>query len=218
MKKYLLLVIAFIFIACKETAFEHSPTDFYFDQPQPANDSELTAIPSRFTGTYNLDDTRLTIGKNIIYSETFISIKESKDFFNDSLKEEFTYSKGRLIAGGIMYNVIEENDSLTLSTTIKDTLFRFSPTQKAKRIGGNLVLSHRDLLFWKINILTLRNDSLIWKHPSHYEDYTVIKDIIKKTSISGDSAIVHMKPNRAEFRKLLKLKRLGWEKGYAKIK
>jgi hypothetical protein len=58
---------------------------------------------------------------------------------------------------------------------------------------------------------------LNWKHISTPKDYIALMPIVKKMSRNADTTIVHLQPTRKEFRKMLELKKLGWQKIYKKI-
>lgn len=216
MKKYLFLGIAVVaFISCKEELNE-GMLNFYFDNPQPVNDSELSELPSGFRGTYASDDNeRLVISDLAIYNENDFSetIHKSKV---DSIG---IYKNGKVVFDtGQVFNAVKRNDSLLITGVLRDTIFRLSATQKAKRINGQLVLSTKDSVFWKANIVSLERDSLKIKHLSTNEDYIAIQPLVKNLKASTDTTFVNINPTRAEFRKILKLKKLGWEKGYKKIR
>lgn len=203
---------------CKESGWEHIPIDFYFDVPQPANDSELSEMPSKFRGRYLMGDSTLIITGKEVVSEFILKSKHLKDVFNDSIKDKFSYKNGKFYADGLVYNVVEKNDSIYLSTTIKDTFFKFENDQKAKRFKGQVVLNRKDSIYWKINILSFKNDSLKWRHLSSKDDYVKLRPFVKNLATNADTTIVYLKPTRAEFRKILAIKTLGWELKYRKVK
>lgn len=216
MKKYLFLVIvAIAIVSCKEE-LNDGMLNFYFDNPQPVNDSELSELPSGFIGTYVAGDkARLIISNLAIYNENDFSetIHKSKV---DSIG---IYKNGKVVFDtGQVFNAVEKNDSLLLTGVLRDTIFKLSTTQKAKRINGHLVLSTKDSVFWKANIVSLEKDSLKIKHLSTQDDYIAIQSLVENLKASSDTTVVNINPTRAEFRKLLKLKKFGWEKAYKKVR
>ncbi len=129
------------------------------------------------------------------------------------------YKNGKIyLKTGEIFNVTAKKDSLIMTGILRDTIFKFSATQKAKRINGNVVLSTKDSIFWKVNIVSLQKDSLKIKHLSTRDDYIAIQPLVKNLKASTDTLFININPTRAEFRKILKLKKFGWEKGYSKIK
>ena len=215
MKKLFVGFILICLYSCRDVQAEGGSV-FYFDNPQPVNDSELSELPSGFRGTYNAGDRqRLVISDKIIYNET--------DFSETMLKSELDsvggiYKNGKFMLDGQMYSAVEQKDSLLLTGVLKDTIFMLSLTQKAKRINGQLVLSTKDSVFWKVNIVSLQKDSLKIRHLSTPDDYIAIKSLVKNLKSTADTSVVNINPTRAEFRKILKIKKLGWEKGYKKIR
>lgn len=217
MKKFLFLgLVAVVLISCKEV-LNAGDLNFYFNSPQPVNDSELSEFPSRFVGTYAFDGKeRLVISNFEIYSEN--------DFLETIHKSEVDsidgiYKDGKVILNtGEVFNAVEKKDSLLLTGILRDTIFKFSATQKAKRINGNIVLSTKDSIFWKVNIVSLQKDSLKIKHLSTRDDYIAVQHLVKNLKASTDTLFININPTRAEFRKILKLKKFGWEKCYGKIK
>lgn len=217
MKNYLFLgMTAMALISCKEE-LNGGMLNFYFDNPQPVNDSELSQLPSGFRGTYTSGvKDRLVISDLAIYNENDFSETMHKSKV-DSVGGVYKNGKVFLKTGEI-FDVIEKNDSLVVKGFLRDTIFKLSPTQKAKRINGQLVLSTKDSVFWKVNIVSLERDSLKIKHLSTQDDYIGIRSLVENLKATADTTVVNINPTRAEFRKILKIKKLGWEKGYKKIK
>ena len=211
-------VLAMLFTSCREDAFVGMPVDYYFHSPQPDNVSELKCFPSKFMGRYAFGDTLLFITDKTIYSQTRAIIVEHRDILKDSVKEKISYKDGKLIADGVVFDVLEKTDSLYLRTTLTDTLFVLSDSQKAKRFNGSLILSHKDSIFWKVNMLTFIKDSLKWRHLSSKEDYRELKTIVKNSKADADTTVVNLKPTKKEFRKILSMQKMGWEKGYKKVR
>jgi hypothetical protein len=154
-KKYLYFGFIFLcgFTSCKNTI---DSTNYYFDEPQPVNDSELKSFPSKFRGIYaEDDDTTLYISDNNITKQYLVKtvIAESE---LDSIKEKHTFENGKLTIKTQIYDVVKKNDSLYLSAIITDTIFKLSPTEKIKRINGFIVLSAKDSLYWKTSALYIR--------------------------------------------------------------
>ena len=220
MKRCLVLcamLIVLLFCGCKESGWEYIPIDFYFDVAQPANDSELSEMPAKFKGRYLMGDSTLVITDKEVVSEYTLKSTHSKDILKDSVKEKFSYKNGKFYAQGLTYDVVEKNDSIYLSTIVKDTFFKFDKNHAAKRIKGQVVLNRKDSIFWKMNILSFENDSLKWRHLSSKNDYVKLKPYVKDIVANADTTVVHLKPTPAEFKKILAIKTLGWDMRYKKV-
>lgn len=213
MKKYLVATIVLAaLISCNKTPL--GETAFYFDNPQPINDSELSKIPSKFIGEYsNSSDKVVIVSESAIYEQ--INTMYPKKMI-DSIGK---FSNGKLTTyDNKVFNAEIIGDSLHIKGVFGDTIFKFSPNQKAKRINGDLVLSSKDSLFWRVNIISLTRDSLKIKYLSDKEDYNKIKPLIGNIRINEDTTIVKINPTRHEFKKILKIRKFGNEEGYKKIK
>lgn len=222
MKKLIIITVIFSFLSCGKK-IEEGPieTFFYFESPQPVNDSELRSLPSKFRGKYFInDDIELTITDKEIYHTYFEDGRLAKSSL-DSLKDVVKYNNNKLIwlddNKRLVYDAKEEKDSIYYFRKRLDTVFSFSERQKAKRINGQLVLSTRDSVFWDVKILSLEKDSLKWKYFCCKTDYEVLKPIVKDITVNADTSVVHIKPMRREFRKILSLNTLASNK-YIKIK
>lgn len=222
MKKLILIfsVISLI-ISCKkaDAAAEYAGLAFYFENPQPINDSELRGFPSKFKGLYiNNDSTYVRIEEDRILREYFYKFRIHKNEI-DSLKDEFDWIDNQLIDKETHEKWLSKlkGDSLEISRINIDTLFRFSLNQKAKRIDGRLVLSTRDSVFWNIETIALEKNILKMKQIYRLEDLAKLDSI---TVIKGkrlDSISYLIKPTRSEFKNILKIKDLGGDQEYKKI-
>lgn len=137
----------------------------------------------------------------------------------DSLKSEYDLVDGELITKDTKekFDVFKKGDSIELVKKSIDTLFRLSYNQKIKRIDGHLVLSIRDSVFWKIEIVSLEKNVLKFKNIYSPED---LKKLDSVTDIKGkmlDSLSYLIKPTRKEFKNILKTKNLGDDRQYTKV-
>jgi hypothetical protein len=224
MKKMILVVIVMVLSSsCKKADAAAEPVvdsfTFYFEDPQPINDSELNSFPSKFKGLYMASDsTFLRIEEDRILKEYFYKYRFHKSFL-DSLKEKYEIMNDQLIDKETkekMYFYFK-GDSLEMIEKNIDTIFRFSLNQKAKRINGQLVLSTRDSVFWKIKIIVLEKNILKIKNTYLLED---LKKLDSITVIKGkmlDSLLYLIKPTRREFKKILQINNLGIDSEYDKI-
>jgi hypothetical protein len=222
--KKIILIFALIIIStsCKKADAIAEPYDgiiFYFENPQPINDSELNAFPSKFKGLYvTPDSTFLRIEEDRILREYFLKFKVHKQKM-DSLRSEYDLIDGKLITKDTKdkFDMHRKGDSIELIKKNIDTIFRLSYNQKAKRINGHLVLSMRDSIFWKIRIVTLEKNILKMKYIYLPED---LKKLDSVTAIKGkmlDSLSYVIKPTRKEFKNLLNIKNLGEDNEYVKL-
>jgi hypothetical protein len=219
MKKLTYVFLSLIvFTSCKERVATESIV--YFDTPQPVNDSELKSFPSKFLGQYvDEHNNTLVILDDLIVMESLYTNAIHKSEL-DSIKEPYSLKNGKLILhkSNQVYTVTEHKDSIYLSQISKDTLFAFSPSQKAKRINGHVVLNYKDSTFWNINLLSIEKDSLRWKYIGNKSDYTNLKQVVKDIEASDDTTFIHVRPNRKEFKKMLALKNYGIDIKYLKKK
>ena len=220
MKKaiFLIFIITFI-VSCKKAESCADCLTFYFENPQPVNDSELDHFPNRFRGLYmNKDSTFIIIDKDRILEEYSFKFKiHKKDI--DSLKNEFDLVNNYLISKHTKkkLDIRSIGDSLELTDKNTDTLFRFSYNQKAKRINSQLILSKRDSIFWKVKFLSLENNKIKFRNMHYPEDLKHLDSLTVIKSKKIDSLSYLISPTRSEFKKILKIKKLGDDQEYTKI-
>lgn len=211
----LIIIAAFFAASCKQEMVE---TNFYFAEAQPINDTELDKLPDRYIGTYigNEEDT-LVIDAKAMYNKFGYVTGISKDSLKAAAGEgEYLGNALRIDGGKDNYIVKEDKDSVYLHTTYRDTLFAFSDAAKAKRINGQVVLSRKDSIYWKVSLLSLEKDSLSLRRLTQKTDYASLQAVVKNITVNGDTTVVQLKPTRKEFKKILKVK-LGAERKYKKI-
>lgn len=166
----------------------------------------------------NSDSTYIRIEDDRILRENFYKFKIHKNFL-DSLKQEFDLIDNQLINKKTheKWLYTKKGDSLELSNTYIDTLFRFSLNEKAKRIDGQLVLSSKDSIFWNIKTIALEKNILKIKHIYLREDLIKLDSITKIKGKQLDSTTYLIKPTRREFKKILKIKNLGTDEEYDRL-
>lgn len=217
MKKYFLLLGFLVFFSCKKA--EPCGLSFYFENPQPIHDAELTKIPNKFRGLFmSSDSTYLDIKEDIILEETFYKFKfHKKDM--DSLKKEFVFSKGKCVSkdNNELFDYRQLKDSIEFSNKRIDTFFIFSDRNKAKRFDGKLVLNYKDSIFWTIKSIRLEKNSLKIKYIYSEEDLKRMDSLTKVKSTMIDSSSFIIKPSRNELKRILNLKKLGVEFEYKKV-
>ncbi|WP_394773600.1 hypothetical protein [Flavobacterium sp.] len=222
MKKIIIVFILItVFASCKKADRPECENclDFYFESPQPENDSELNGFPSKFKGLYmDKDSIYLRIEEDRILQEYFIKFKVHKQKM-DSLKSEYNLVDAKLITKDTKekYKIYRKGDSIELAQKFIDTLFRLSYNQKAKRINGQLILNTKDSVLWKMKTISLENNILKIKEINLPEDLRKFDSV---TLIKGkmlDSLSYLIKPTRREFKNILKIKNFGTDKKYKKV-
>jgi hypothetical protein len=160
---------------------------------------------------------RLNIEKNIIFIETENKFRIHKNF-QDSLKLEFNLVDGKYISKykKQIYDYKIIGDSIEMLSNDRDTVFIFSNSQKAKRINGNLVLSEKDSIYWRIKLISFMKNKLIIKQLYSDDDLKRMDSITKIHSKMIDSTSFIISPNRREFNKFFDLKNFGFDQEFYK--
>lgn len=208
----------FLFVSCKQSEFPEGNT-FFFENPQPINDSELSAIPNKFQGIYmNSDSVYLNIKKNIIYTESEFKFRIHKNQI-DSLKQDFYIENGMYISKNKneVFNSKVIGDSIELAYKDIDTFFSFSYIKKLKRINGHLVLSQKDSIYWKVKLISLNRNTLTVKQLYSDDDLKQMDSITKNHSKRIDSTSFIINPSRREFSKFFELKNFGFDQKFEKV-
>lgn len=221
MKKIFLLWLTFsLLVSCKEGESIPVGNTFYFENPQPINDSELKSFPNKFLGLYiNVDSVYLNFQKDFIL-ENFAWKSKIPLTDLDSIKLEFDVSENEITSKkdkSLKYQYRKLKDSIEIIVKRTDTLFKFSNFQKAKRINGNLVISKKDSIYWNIKLFSFNKDKLTIKQLYSDSDLKKIDSITKMKSKMIDSTTYIISPSRSEFKKFFNLRNFGYDKGYKKI-
>jgi hypothetical protein len=219
MKKYFLIVGLLGFLSCKRVEAEPAGFNFYFGNPQPINDAELSKIPNKFLGLFmNSDSVYVNVQENIILKEYYDKFRfHKKDF--DSIKVDFDKVVNKYVSklNKDIFECKYLEDSIEFSNKQIDTFFIFSNTQKAKRFDGQLVLNYKDSIYWTIKSIRLEKNRLKIKYIYSDEDLKRIDSLTKIKSTIVDSSSFIIKPSRNEFKRILNLKLLGSDLEYRKI-
>ena len=138
---FYLFVVGFSIISCKDIAAEAPvfENNYYFENPQPINDSELSEIPNKFQGIFmNSDSIFLNFKENMILEERLYRFKIEKVKL-DSLKEDFELKNGKFISKNSkeIYDYRMLKDSLELSSKRIDTFFIFLEEAVTKEGNNN---------------------------------------------------------------------------------
>lgn len=218
--KKIVVIFLLVFISCKNTEAIPAGNTFYFENPQPINDSELKSFPNKFLGCYmNEDSVYLNFQKEVIFSEyIWRNLIPNTDL--DSLKLEFDFTDDKIVSkdGSFKFLYRQLKDSIEIFDKRIDTIFRFSDSQKAKRINGNLVISEKDSIYWKVKLYNFDKDKLTVKQLYSDFDLKKMDSITKVKAKMMDSTTYIITPSKSEFKKFLKLKDFGYERKYKKVK
>lgn len=214
---FLLFLVSLLFISCKESI--PFGNNYYFNQPQPINDSEINSIPNKYLGLYvNADSSYLNVSKIMITEESFNKFrihKNSLDSINDELVRE--NGKYRFKNDDTFLEHKQIGDSIEFSQKYIDTFFIFSDKQKAKRINGKLVLNVKDSLYWQSKLVYLEKDELIIKYLYSEEDLKKMDSITKIKSQKIDSTTYLISPSRREFKRFFEVNNFGYDTKYKKV-
>jgi len=220
MKKVILILTIITFIvSCKKADACTDCLTFNFENPQPDNDSELDRFPNKFRGLYkNQDSVFIRIEEDRILREQFHKNTIHK-LALDSVKDEYDIIDGKLTMKEfkIKYDIKPKGDSIELIQKIIDTLFRFSYNQKAKRINGQLVLSRRDSVFWNVEFISMTKNQIKFKKMNLPQDLKHLDSLTAIKSKMLDSLSYLIRPTRSEFKKILKIEKLGYDYEYIKV-
>ncbi|OOV16248.1 hypothetical protein BXU10_21975 [Flavobacterium sp. LM4] len=222
MKKSILIIAVIVSIISCKKADAYACADcvnLYFENPQPDKDSELDRFPNKFRGLYmNNDSTFIRIEESRILKEYFYKFKVHK-LTLDSTKSEYDIVDGKIVTKETKdkFDMFSKGDSVELIQKHIDTLFRFSLYQKAKRIDRQLILSRKDSMFWNIQFLSIEKNTLKFKNLCEREDLKKLDSVTKIKGKMQDYTSYLIKPTRSEFKKILKIKKLGFDQEYKKI-
>ncbi|MBS7253098.1 hypothetical protein [Flavobacterium branchiicola] len=221
MKKVLLIMAIMALISCKKADYPacEDCMNFYFENPQPDKDSELDRFPKKFRGLFmNTDSTFIRIEEDRILKEYFWKFKIHK-LTLDSTKAEYEIVEGKLITKDTRdsFGMFPKGDSIELIQKHIDTLFRFSFYEKAKRIDGHLILSRKDSLFWNAQFISIDKNILKFKNLYDLKDLKKLDSVTKIKAKNLDSISYLIKPTITEFKKIFKIKGLGFDSEYKKV-
>lgn len=219
MKQFFLFFIIICLFSCKQKEAEIDGNQFYFNSPQPVNDSELNKFPNKFIGLYiDSDSLFFKITKDAMYYETNFAFRiHISDL--DSMKTDFDFVDEKYIfkKSKEEFNFKKIGDSLEFYKKQRDTFFSFSNHQKVKRINSNLIINQRDSIYWKIKIYSLKEDILTVKQLYSDTDLSKMDSITKIKSKMIDSTTFLISPTKKEFKKFLNTKDFGYDRKFKKV-
>lgn len=178
--KYFHLVLFCCFIllsSCGEETLK-------FTEPQPKGKKNLTEVKNKFIGKYQSisDSSILIIDEKEIRSQEYQDIiRYSKAEFDSigkyEVKEDGLYELGRKLK----YPLRWENDTAIVTHAYTESYFDFSELQVLRQDKGRLFLNYgSDDGLWKVEILSLKDDTLTWHMiPVNEEGLKKINEVIK---------------------------------------
>lgn len=215
----LITIISISFISCKRIeAIPFEGVVFLFNEIQPADDNEIAYFPNRFIGNYvNNDSTYLIVGKKDVFYKWIEKNKISFELF-ETLKDSMKLVQNKMY---FKDNSFLEYRSLKDSIEIKeikyDTIFSISENQKVFKMNRTFVLNTKDSIYWKLQLITFDKRNLKIKDLYSLDDIRRIDSLSKIKSTKIDSVKNVFQLSRWEFRKMLTLKNLGYERNFKRI-
>ena len=222
MKIINLLVIGFIYVSilsCKKVEqVPYEGIDFLFSEIQPVNDNEIAFIPNRFIGNYiNNDSVYLVISKKDVFYKWIDKSKISFELF-ETLKDSMKLVQNKMYFKDNSFLEFRNlKDSVEIKEIKYDTIFSISDNQKAVKINRTFVLNTKDSIYWKLRFITFGNKNLITRDLYSLNDLQRIDSLSKIKSIKVDSTKNVFELSRKEFKTMLAMKHLGFERNYKKI-
>lgn len=206
--KILLFLILIHLFSCKDKLVEPVGIDLYFENPQPINDSELSKIPSKFLGSYFIDENfHMMVTKNQILTRYFDISRIHKSQL-DSLKRDFDLTNDKIISkedASLQFGCKFIGDSIELSNVEIDTIFEFTDKRKMKKMGNCLILNEKDSVFWKVKIVRFEKKSVAIEYLYDWTELHQFDSITKIKSKKIDSTKFILEPSRREFKKYLEI-------------
>ena len=217
-KCFLVISLFTLFVSCKQAdAVPYYGIDFLFKESQPIDDREIDHLPNRFIGSYtNQDSTNLIIEGKAVYYKWKTKSNISFSAF-DSIKDSLKVVENRIYFDAKFVEFRKLKDSIEITDINYDTIFSFSDFQKAKRVKNSIVFSTKDSIYWKIKILTLDHNKLTTKTLVSDEDLIRMDSISKIKAQKIDSTKIIVQLSKREFKKMLTLKRFGYDQNFKKI-
>lgn len=215
------LVISFftLIISCKQAdEVPYYGIDFLFKASQPIDDREVNHFPNRFIGNYmNQDSTNLVIENKTVYYKWTTKSNISFSAF-DSIKDSQRVFENRIYFDNEFVEFRKLKDSIEITDSNYDTIFSISSFQKVKRVKNSIVFNTKDSIYWKIKILTLDDyNKLTLKTIVSDEDLIRMDSLSKIKAQKIDSTKIIVQLSKKEFKKMLTLKRFGYDQNFKKI-
>lgn len=215
--KIVLLVLVATLFSCKNDQLNNSY--IYFNEPQPVNVEEITSFSNKYIGTFNRDYShQLKVESKYVIKieiDSHEATKKQMDSLTDvEFKNNIVYNKETQKA----FKTIIKNDTIQWETERLDTLFSFAENEVAKIYKSSLILNKEENGNFLVNIIKFDFSNNKYIQFGTRKDFVKIKDILKipfdANVKNRDTTFVVLKPNRSDFRKLLRLDGFEYEKMY----
>lgn len=215
--KIIFFVLITILFSCKNDQL--SDSYIYFNEPQPADIENVTSFPKKYTGTFGRDYSHLlkVESKYVINIEvnSFNATKKQMDSLPElEFKNNSVYDKATQKA----YKTVVKNDSIQWETERLDTVFSFATNETAKIYKSNLILNKEIDGKYLVNVIKFDFSSNKYLQLGTRKDFIKIKNLLKipfdANLENNDTTYVALKPNRSDFRKLLRMDGFEYEKIY----
>lgn len=215
--KIIILGLITMLFSCKNDQLTDSY--IYFDQAQPADIESVTSFPKKYTGTFGRDHSHLLkVESKYIINIEITSFNATKNQL-DSLPElEFKNNNVYEKASQKAYKTFVKNDSIQWEIERLDTLFSFAKNETAKIYKSSLILNKAIDGKYQVNIIKFDFSSNKYLQLGTRKDFAKINTLLKipfdANVESNDTTYVVLKPNRSDFRKLLRMDGFEYEKIY----
>ncbi|MBX9808452.1 MAG: hypothetical protein K2X95_11715 [Flavobacteriaceae bacterium] len=215
--KIALLVLIITLFSCKNDQLKDSY--IYFKEPQPTDIESITSFPKTYIGTFGQDYSHLLKieSKYVIKIEieSFDVTKKQLDSLPElEFKNNSVYDKATQKA----YKTVVKNDAIQWETERLDTLFSFAENETAKIYKSSLILNKEINGKYQVSIIKFDFSSNKYIQLGTRKDFTKINNLLKihfdANLENNDTTYVVLKPNRSDFRKLLRIDGFEYEKIY----
>jgi hypothetical protein len=215
--KCIFFVLITMLFSCKNDQLTDSY--IYFNEPQPADIKSITSFPKTYIGTFGQDYSHLLKieSKYVIKIEieSFDATKNQLDSLPElEFKNNNVYDKATQKA----YKTFVKNDTIQWEIEQLDTLFSFAKNETAKIYKSSLILNVAIDGKYQVNIIKFDFSSNKYIQLGTRKDFTKINTLLKipfdANLENNDTTYVVLKPNRSDFRKLLRLGGFEYEKMY----
>ncbi len=208
-----LILIASLF-SCKNDQLTNSY--IYFDEPQPKEVENIASFPNKYIGTFSRDYShQLQVESNYVIQIEIQSCEATKKqldslpdlVFNNNVVSDKNTKK--------TFKTIVKNDTIQWETERMDTLFSFAPNEVAKIYKSSLILNKEENGNYLVSIIKFDFANNKYIQFGTKNDFLKINKELKiPYEANRDSTFVLLKPERSDFRKLLRMYGFEYEKIY----
>ena len=197
-------------------AFSACTPPVTFDQPQPANRSSLTGIPSRLQGEYQSlkDNSLLTINQRAILRIYDYDLKTNVSELDSNYK--LSGDSVTDLGDNVKTAIIREGDSLIMHIHSVDTLFLLSDENVLKKFKGYYFLN---MLYqksgWEVKKLGLEKGHLTISSINAKEEIGLLKSCSESES---DTIPYKFRPTKKQFRKFINAQGFSNDEVFVRLK